>query len=90
MDGTQYQRFFTLPTQTYQRRYEAIRAVVMGGKSQKEVAQDFGFEYHTLRQFVYEFRRDIDAGCQESNPFFLETEILNTTTKRTTKMLNPL
>ena len=57
MDDTAYQRYFVRPTQTYHRRYEALRAVFVGGRSQTEVADQFGFQYSSLRQLVYEFRR---------------------------------
>lgn len=71
MDDTAYQRYFVRPTQTYHRRYEALRAVFVGGRSQKEVADQFGFQYSSLRQLVYEFRQHCDA-CQPSSesPFF--------------------
>jgi hypothetical protein len=49
MDDTAYQRHFVRPTQTYHRRYEALRAVFVDGRSQKEVAEQFGFQYSSLR-----------------------------------------
>lgn len=71
MDDTAYQRFFARPTQAYHRRYEALRAVFVDGRSQTEVAAEFGFRYSSLRQLVYEFRRDCDAGREASeSPFF--------------------
>jgi hypothetical protein len=71
MDDTAYQRFFTRPTQTYHRQYEALRAVFVDGRSQKEVAAEFGFRYSSLRQLVYEFRQDCDTGREASeSPFF--------------------
>jgi hypothetical protein len=71
MDDTAYQRYFARPTQTYHRRYEALRAVFVDGRSQKEVAEQFGFQYSSLRQLVYEFRQCRDAGRQSSeSPFF--------------------
>ena len=57
MDGTPYREFFARPTHPYHRRYEALRAVFLDGRSQKEVAEHFGYRYSTLRQLVYEFRR---------------------------------
>lgn len=71
MDETPLRQFFVQPTHPYQRQYEALRAVFVDGRSQKEVAEQFGFQYSTLRQMVYEFRRDWEAndGSRES-PFF--------------------
>jgi hypothetical protein len=69
MDHTLYREFFAQPTHPYHRRYEALRAVFLDGRSQKEVAEHFGYRYSTLRQMVYEFRRlghDSDA----VSPFF--------------------
>lgn len=71
MDDTAYQGFFTEPSQTYHRRYEALRTVFVDGRPQKEVAEAFGFTYGSMRQLVHEFRRCFDAerGAAES-PFF--------------------
>ena len=70
MDDTAIQKFFTQPTQTYHRRYEALRAVIVDDRSQKDVAEEFGFQYHTLRQLVSEFRRDFDAEQASTVPPF--------------------
>lgn len=69
MDGTPYREFFARPTNPNHRRYEALRAVFLDGRSQKEVAEHFGYRYSTLRQLVYEFRRHgRDSG--DGSPFF--------------------
>ena len=69
MDDTPYREFFARPTHPYHRRYEALRAVFLDGRSQKDVAAHFGYRYSTLRQLVYEFRRQgHDSG--EASPFF--------------------
>jgi hypothetical protein len=69
MDDTPYREFFTRPTQPFHRRYEALRAVFLDGRSQKEVADQFGYRYSALRQLVYEFRRQgRDPG--DVSPFF--------------------
>ncbi len=65
------QRFFTHPQHVQQRRYEALRSVFLDGRSQKEVAEHFGYQYDSLRQMVCEFRQR----CHESDdvnasPFF--------------------
>ena len=70
MDDTAYREFFQQPTQTYHRRYEALRAVFVDGRSQKEVAQAFGFSYDSMRQLVREFRRYWDADRKTEDPFF--------------------
>ena len=69
MDDTRCREFFSQPTHAYHRRYEALRAVFLEGRSQKEVADRFGFQYSFLRQLVYEFRQQSDAGIT-SAPFF--------------------
>ena len=71
MDDTAYHEFFTNPTQPYHRRYEALRAIFVDGRSQKEVAEEFGFEYSSMRQLAYEFRLYCDAeNTSEESPFF--------------------
>lgn len=70
MDDTAYRGFFEQPTQTYHRRYEALRAVFVDQRSQKEVAQTFGFTYDSMRQLVREFRQGCNAGAPSASPFF--------------------
>jgi transposase-like protein len=71
MDDTPYRQSFARPTHPYHRRYEALRAVFLDGRSQKEVAEHFGYRYSTLRQLVYEFRQHgLDHGGGETSPFF--------------------
>lgn len=71
MDDPAVRRYFTRPTHVYHRRYEALRAVIVEGRSQQEVAEEFGFQYHSLRQLVYEFRRFFEAGqTVTESPFF--------------------
>ena len=72
MDDTAYREFFKQPTQTYHRRYEALRAVFVDQRSQKEVAQAFGFTYDSMRQLVREFRQYCDAENEPAeSPFFV-------------------
>lgn len=71
MDDTALLRYFTQPTQTYHRQYEALRAVIVEGRPQKDVAEAFGFQYRSLRQLVYNFRRSFDAEqASTESPFF--------------------
>ena len=74
MEDTAYRQFFTDPDQTYHRRYEALRSVFVDGRSQKEVAQEFGYTYGSMRQLVLEFRRYCDAEDQPTEDFFFETD----------------
>jgi transposase len=69
MDDTPYREFFARPTHPYHRRYEALRAVFLDGRSQKDVAEHFGYRYSTLRQLVYEFRRQ-GSDSVDAAPFF--------------------
>lgn len=71
MDDAVYRRFFTEPTQVYQRQYEALRAVFVDHRSQKEVADEFGFEYGSLRQLIHAFRRSCEEPLESAeSPFF--------------------
>ena len=72
MDDTACREFFSQTTNPYHRRYEALRAVFVEGRSQKEVAEEFGYQYGSLRQLVYEFREHCRAGSNgsEPSPFF--------------------
>ena len=74
MEGTAYQQFFTDPGQTYHRRYEALRAVFVDQRSQKEVAEEFGYTYGSMRQLVLEFRRYCDDEGTQTEDFFFETD----------------
>ena len=70
MDDKAYQ-FFTQPTQTFHRRYEALRAVFVDGRPQNEVAEQFGYTHGTMRQMVLEFRLHCDTNeVAAESPFF--------------------
>jgi len=69
MDDTSCREFFSQSTHPYQRRYEALRAVFVEGQAQNQVAEQFGFEYSSLRQLVYEFRQHC-SNSAEPSPFF--------------------
>jgi hypothetical protein len=70
MDDTACLQFFTQPTQVYQRQYEALRAIFVDHRSQKEVAEQFGYRYLALRQLVHEFRQHCSDLESEESPFF--------------------
>ena len=69
MDDKRCQDFFRQPSHANQRRYEALRAVFIDGRPQKEVAEEFEITYGSLRQWVYEFRQQCRRGVEDS-PFF--------------------
>lgn len=54
--------YFLHPTQTAHRRYEALRCVFVDQLSLQEVACRFGVSYGTIRNWVSEFRRELEAG----------------------------
>ena len=91
MDDTAYQRFFTNPTQTYHRQYEALRAVFVDQRKQKEVAEEFGFTYGSMRQLVRQFRQSIDVNDYESkSPFFAVCgRALSPMTKSMKRLIHP-
>lgn len=70
MDDKACQEFFTLPSQTYQRQYEALRAVFVEGRSQKDVAEQFGFTYGTVRQLVCQFRSTLNDDPSTAGSLF--------------------
>ena len=61
MDDTRCLVFFFQPNNPYHRRYEALRAVFVEGLSQKQAVQQFGYEYSSMRQLVYEFRQQLSS-----------------------------
>jgi hypothetical protein len=71
MDDTAFRRYFTQPAQAYHRQYEALRAVILDGRSQKDVAEAFGFQYDSFRQLMHKFRCSVFAEQQSTeSPFF--------------------
>ena len=71
MDDTAFRHYFTQPADPSQRRYEALRAVIVDGLSRKQAAEAFGFQHRTMRQMMYEFRRSVAAdGRTGVPPFF--------------------
>ena len=85
MDGTAYRKFFEQPTQTYHRRYEALRAVFVDQRSQKEVAEEFGFTYGSIRQLVFQFRQHSDTEDEPTESPFFEMSMLDAPSRMTTK-----
>ena len=54
--------FFSEPSQTLHRRYEALRAVFVDRQPQTEVAKRWGYTYDSLRRLVSDFRAQCQAG----------------------------
>jgi len=73
MDDTAYRDFFTQPSQTYQRQYEALRAIFVDGRKQTDVAEQFGYTYGALRQLVFHFRQFVDGQDESMESPFFET-----------------
>lgn len=84
MDDTAVVRFFTQPANEFQRRYEAMRAVFIDRRSQRDVAESFGFEYAAFRQLVCRLRQLLtDCSATSESPFF-ETPNMNALPKKWT------
>jgi len=73
MDDSACRAFFAQPTNPHHRRYEAFRAVFVEGRTAKDVAEQFGMAYSSLRQWLYEFRRHCRQSAHDS-PFFKNLE----------------
>jgi hypothetical protein len=61
VDDSPCLRFFLEPTSTLHRRYEALRAYFVERRPLKEIAQQSGYSYNTLRDVIGDFR----ARCRE-------------------------
>jgi hypothetical protein len=73
MEASHLSRFFLEPTQTFQRQYEALRAVFVEAQPLNQVAQRFGYKLSTLRSMVSRFRTDCRRGI--TPPFFSPTAV---------------
>lgn len=62
MDGSQTRRFFLEPQQTFQRRYEALRAIVVDDEPLDRVAERFGYMPSALRSMASRLRADCRRG----------------------------
>jgi hypothetical protein len=69
MDDTRCRRFFLeADSATYQRQYEALRAVFVDGLPQNDVADNYGYTHGSMRQLVHWFRTAMRSGSPP--PFF--------------------
>jgi hypothetical protein len=83
MDDAALSRFFLQPTQTYHRQYEALRAVFVEGRSQKNVAEEFGYSHDALRQLVSQFRQQFESvPAGDPSPFFANSVRIGSPTRK--------
>jgi hypothetical protein len=73
MDGSHTRRFFLEPQQTFQRRYEALRAIFVDDEPLERVAERFGYKPSALRSMASRFRADRRRGV--ATPFFSQTVV---------------
>ncbi|MDA1015108.1 MAG: helix-turn-helix domain-containing protein [Planctomycetota bacterium] len=91
MKGFEDTDYFLQPVEHTQRRYEALRAVVVERQTMQHAAQRFGISYGTLRNWHSEFRQAREAGL--SPPFLSlrrEADPLKTTPKAVRKSRSPM
>ena len=72
MDGSHTRRFFLEPQQTFQRQYEALRAIFVDDEPLDRVAERFGYKPSALRSMASRFRADCRRGV--APPFFSPTD----------------
>jgi hypothetical protein len=72
MDGSHTSRFFLEPQQTFQRQYEALRAVFVEAEPIDRVAVRFGYKLSALKSMASRFRADWRRGV--TTPFFSPTD----------------
>jgi hypothetical protein len=63
MGGSPDRRFFLEPEQTFHRRYEALRAILVDEEPIDRVAERFGYKPSALRPMVSRFRADRRRGA---------------------------
>ncbi len=73
MDQRHTSRFFLEPKQTFQRQYEALRAVFVEAEPIDQVAARFGYKPSTLKSMASRFRADCRRGV--TTPFFSPTDV---------------
>jgi hypothetical protein len=72
MEANLTSRFFLEPNQTFQRQYEALRAIFVDGEPIDQVADRFGYKTSALRVMASRFRGDCRRGV--TPPFFSTTD----------------
>ena len=73
MEGNDDSRFFLAPEQTFHRRSEALRALLVDHEPVDRVAERFGYKTSALRSMVSRFRADWRRGV--TPPFFSRTVV---------------
>ena len=73
MDGGHIRRFFLEPRQTFQRQYEALRAIFVDDEPLERVAERFGSTPATLRSMASRLRADCRRGV--APPVFSRTAV---------------
>jgi hypothetical protein len=71
MDGRSSLQFFLEPQQTFHRRYEALRAIVVGREPLTHVAKRYGYRVSALKSMACRFRSACRRGALP--PFFFQT-----------------
>jgi len=71
MDDRPCCEFFLKPTQTFQRRYEALRAIFVDGEPLTRAAERFGYKIAALKSIASRFRADWRRGVV--TPLFCRT-----------------
>jgi hypothetical protein len=72
MNGTHTSRFFLEPKQTFQRQYEALRAIFVEDQPLDQVAVRFGYKLSALKSMASRFRAHCRRGV--AAPFFSPTD----------------
>jgi hypothetical protein len=62
MDGSYTRQFFLEPKLTFQRHYEALRAVFVDAEPIERVAERFGYKASALKSMASRFRADCRRG----------------------------
>ena len=73
MEDDLCRRFFLDPQETFHRRYEALRAFFVEGRSLEETAAQFGYREAGLRSMISRFRSACRSG--QRPPFFFRTGV---------------
>jgi DNA-binding CsgD family transcriptional regulator len=68
MDDDPCRRFFLVPHQLLQRRYEVLRAFFVEQRPQAEIAAQFGLSPATVQSLIRDFRAQLRNG--QASPFF--------------------
>jgi hypothetical protein len=71
MDGSHTRQFFLEPQQTFQRQYEALRALFVDDDPLERVAERFNYKPSTLKSMASRLRTDWRRGV--ATPFFSPT-----------------